>query len=35
MGTCKSRPFFMEFQAELTHTLSRVPNDLSRLSELV
>ena len=25
----------MEFQAELTHTLNRVPSDLSRLSELI
>lgn len=25
----------MEFQAELTHTLSRVPSDLSRLGELI
>ena len=25
----------MEFQAELTHTLERVPSDLSRLSELI
>jgi hypothetical protein len=25
----------MEFQAELSHTLDRVPNDLSRLSELI
>lgn len=25
----------MEFQAELAHTLNRVPSDLSRLSELI
>ena len=26
---------FTEFQAELTHSLERVPGDLSRLSELI
>ena len=28
-------PFLIEFQAELAHTLDRVPSDLNRLSELI